>query len=222
MTLQPSKGRAQRALLPLTLVLLTGLAATTAHAGGIYSDLAAYTAAAGAGSTPVSFADVTVPNNNTVDTFSNATSIAANRYDGWNLPNATVVGTNYAFGVAAQALIEDTTGPLTLNLTNSNVSAVGFNLAVFGGGPATVSVFDGTTKLASASLTVGDETQLTDFFGYVGTAPITSVTIAPTGFGQPLALANNLQYSVSAVPEPVSAALAACGLVFLAGVRRRR
>ena len=141
------------------------------------------------------------------------------------MPNASVVGTNYLFGVAAPALIEDTTGPLTLNLTASNVSAVGFDLGIFSGGTGTVTVFDGLTTLASISLNVVDESQLNTFFGYVGTSPITSVTIAPDAFSPgdaaPLALATNLQYSISAVPEPVSAALAACGLVFVFGVRRR-
>jgi len=222
MTQQPSKVRAQRGMLPLTLVLLAGLAAgTAAHAGSTYSSLAAYNAAAGAGSSPLTFADVAVPNNNFVDTFQNAATIAANRYAGWSLPDATVVGTNYAFGVAMPALIEDTTNhPLTLNLTDPSAVSVGFNLAIFSGGTGTVSVYDGTQLLASSTLSVADESNLSTFFGYVGTAPITSVTITPAD-STTLALATNLQYSISAVPEPMSAAMAACGFLFLVGVRRR-
>lgn len=221
MTKQFFLSRIKRLVLPVSLALIAGAGVSSAAHAVTYADLASYSAAAGTASTPITFSDVSVPND-AANTFNNLTPIASNSYAGWNLPNASVVGTGYAFGVASQALTEDPNATLALYVTDPSAVSVGFNVAVFGGGQGIISVFDGGTLLAQRTVSTVDETQFTSFFGYVGTAPVTEVTITPVDKST-VALATNLQYSVAAVPEPTSIALMLGGLLlFMAVVRRPR
>jgi hypothetical protein len=207
-----------RPVLVFAFAALIGVAASPGAARAtIYSTQASYAAAAAGGTSQlVTFEDVAVPND-PLNTFNNIVAIAANRYPGLSLPNASVVGTHFAFGVASQALAGNS-ATLAIGLTDPSTFAVGFNLAVFGGGDATVTVLDGSTILASTTVTTDDETVFDSFFGYVGTAPVTAVDITPVDTTT-VALVDNLQFSV---PEPASAALLFGGLTGLAAIRRRR
>lgn len=211
-----------RSILPALIgAIVVAASASAAHAT-FYTTLSDYSAAIAidstSPSTPVTFEDVTVPAD-PVNTFNNITPIAANRYSGLLLPNASVVGTMYAFGVASQAVVGNTSiGDVMIGLTDSHALDVGLNLAVFGGGLATVSILSGNTIVASIIINANDETMLNSFVGYTGTTPITAIDITPADPSS-FVLADNVQYSV---PEPASMVIMLGGVAVLAAARRRR
>lgn len=118
------------------------------------------------------------------------------------------------------------TEPLTMTFSPT-ANAVGFNVASgFGGGTATLTVYNGLILLETETVTTASENSFTTFTGFSNLGTITSLTITPQA--DHFVLIDNLAFgstrSTPSTPEPGSLAMLIGMGVSGAGllIRRRR
>lgn len=134
-----------------------------------------------------------------------------------------VIADGASFGAPSDWLADNTfNGNIDL-LFNPSVNAVGFNLSAgFNGGNMFIDIFDGATLLDSVSVATTALSDFSSFFGIDGLGSISNLKIVVNNGGNFVNIDNLYFGSNNSVPEPMSLALVAFGLLGAVVSTRRR
>ncbi|MFT4175168.1 MAG: PEP-CTERM sorting domain-containing protein [Luteolibacter sp.] len=192
-------------------------------AGTIYTTQSAFTAALNPGFYTETFSDsLNLSPDYLSATLSNGTytAIATTKdiFGGSMEPYTTDLGGDYFLTLGGGSTFARS---ITLTFTSGNVNAIGGSFFLTNprdgivDAPITLTFSDGTSQVLNSQTNAS-------FFGYIGTAPITSLTITSGASYHFPSIDNLILGSATAVPEPsVPALLIGAGTLSIALARRR-